>query len=193
MVEQWTVRALSADVSALVRVDAFPESESTDAYRGGLMARLTLTLATVAKLSQPPMSNPQALTDGDLTGKIINAFYAAYDELGYGFLESVYSAAMAYELERRGLKFTREASVDVYYRGFKVGHFRTDIVVEGRVLVEIKASRSIDESDRRQILNYLRATNLEVALLLHFGPKANFLRLIFENTRKRSLTVVSPN
>src|SRR3954462_10504309 len=85
------------------------------------------------------------LIDGDITGLIINAFYKVYDELGYGFLESVYANALAIELTRLGLSFVREAQVDVFYKGIKVGHYRADFVIEGRVVLELKACRAIDE------------------------------------------------
>ena len=127
------------------------------------------------------------LIEGDLTGKIINAFYQVYDGLGYGFLESVYRSALALELASQGLVSVREAVADVFYKGTKVGHFKADLIVEQRVVVEVKASKTIGEEDEKQVRNYLRATNLEVALLLHFGPKANFRRSVFENGRKITL------
>jgi GxxExxY protein len=131
------------------------------------------------------------LKEADLTGKIINAFYTVYDELGYGFLETVYTGAICIELTNRGVAFSREGPIDVFYKGIKVGHYKADIIVAERVVIEVKASRTTDDSDRRQLLNYLRATSLELGLMLHFGPKANFQRLIFENDRKRSLSVIA--
>lgn len=133
---------------------------------------------------------PQAislLTDGDLTGRIINVFYRAYDELGYGFVEKVYANTLAIELACAGIAFEREVPVDVYYKGQKVGHYRADFVIERRIVLELKACRAVDDADRRQLLNYLRATSLELGLLLHFGPKPAFKRLIFENRRKHAL------
>jgi GxxExxY protein len=126
------------------------------------------------------------LMHGDLTGRIIGGFYAVYDELGYGFLESVYRNALVYELLQRGLSASIETPVDVWYKGQRVGHYRADIIVAETVVIEAKASRAIDEADRKQLMNYLRATNLEVGLLLHFGPKAAFQRIVFENQRKRA-------
>jgi GxxExxY protein len=124
------------------------------------------------------------LLEGDLTGRIINAFYATYDELGFGFLESVYANSFEHELRVRGMSVLREPAIDVWFKGKKVGHFRADMVVDGKVLIEIKASRTLDASDHKQVLSYLRGTDLEVALLLHFGPKAAFHRSILENPRK---------
>jgi len=119
------------------------------------------------------------LLERRLTGLIIASFYRVYDDLGFGFLESVYCAAMLVELNSRGVRAEREARIDVYYRGVEVGHFRADLLVERRVIVEIKASLAVTEADRKQVLNYLRGTSLELGLLLHFGPKASFQRLIY--------------
>ena len=119
------------------------------------------------------------LLERRLTGAIIASFYRVYDELGFGFLESVYVSALLVELTARGIRAQREALIDVYYRGVEVGHFRADLLVEGKVIVEIKASLAITEADRKQVLNYLRGTSLELGLLLHFGPKASFQRLIY--------------
>ncbi len=124
------------------------------------------------------------LAHGETSGQIIGAFYAVYDELGHGFLESVYRKALVYELERRGLAVATEAPVDVWYKGTKVGHYRADAIIDEVVVVEVKAGKASDDADRRQLLNYLRATSLEVGLLLHFGPKPAFHRMIFEDRRK---------
>ena len=123
------------------------------------------------------------LVERRLSGLIITSFYRVYDDLGFGFLESVYCAAMLLELNSRGVHVEREARIDVYYRGVEVGHFRADLLVERKVIVEIKASLTVTEADRKQLLNYLRGTSLELGLLLHFGPKASFQRLVY--TKKR--------
>ena len=102
----------------------------------------------------------------------------------------MYRNALAYELEKRGVACAREVPVEVWYKGQKIGHFRADLVVEQCIVLEVKASKSVDDADRRQLLNYLRATQLELGLLLHFGPKAAFQRLIFENQPKRGLAVI---
>lgn len=129
------------------------------------------------------------LKDADLTARAIGAFYMVYDDLGYGFLENVYCSALAIELGNQHLAFTREAPVDVMYRGAKVGHYRSDFIIENRLVIEVKASKALCDEHFRQVLNYLRATNLELALLLHFGPKPFFRRLIFDNHRKRAAAV----
>jgi GxxExxY protein len=125
--------------------------------------------------------NEGTLLEADLTGRIIKCFYRVYDALGFGFLESVYIKAMLLELAAEGLIATAEAAIDVWYRDRKIGHFRADILVEGRVIVEIKASELLPPDARKQLLNYLRASTVEVGLLLHFGPKAKFQRVIHSN------------
>ena len=107
----------------------------------------------------------------ELTFAIIGAFYAVYNALGHGFLESVYRNALVIELQRRGLSVKREVPIEVSYRGQVVGTYRADLVVEDKVLLEIKAAPIIGETERRQVANYVRASRLPVALLLHFGPK----------------------
>ena len=128
------------------------------------------------------------LLEGDLTGRIIKCCYRVYDTLGFGFLESVYQQAMLLELAAEGLAATAEATIDVWYRDKKIGHFRADILVEGRVIVEIKASELLPSDARKQLLNYLRGSRVEVGLLLHFGRKANFQRLIHSNPKKLTST-----
>lgn len=113
-----------------------------------------------------------------LTHEIIGGFYTVYNELGYGFLESVYANALSLELERRGLKVQRELPVEIRYLGQPVGNYRMDFVVDQRVLVEIKATESIGMVHRRQLFNYLRASTLPIGLLLHFGPRASQNRYI---------------
>jgi GxxExxY protein len=118
------------------------------------------------------------LIERQLTGQIIGAFFDCYNELGYGFLESVYRRALSTELRARGLQAQEEAPVEVSYKGVVVGSFKLDLLVEDRVIVEAKASSALGVADKRQLINYLRATNLEVGLLLHFGPEPRFERCI---------------
>jgi GxxExxY protein len=124
------------------------------------------------------------LLHGELTKQIIAAFYQVHYELGYGFAESVYSRAMAYALEDLGLPTRREVPIVVYFRGREVGDFRADHVVEAAVLLELKAGPTLPEGAAAQVLNLLRATNIEVGLLLHFGVKPNFERFVYANGRK---------
>ena len=119
-----------------------------------------------------------------ITEQIIGGFYDVHHELGHGFLESVYEGAMVVALERRGLRVVRQAPIVVYYSGHAVGDFRADLLVENRVIVELKACRALEPIHEAQVLNYLRATVLEVSLILHFSFKPVFRRLILTNDRK---------
>jgi GxxExxY protein len=121
----------------------------------------------------------------DLTRKIIGVFYEVYNELGHGFLESVCEAAMLIALREAGLKAEPQMPIAVYFRGNRVGDFRADLMVENAVLLELKAARALDSSHEAQLLNYLRATEIEVGLLLNFGTKPEFKRLAFDNERKK--------
>lgn len=129
--------------------------------------------------------NADTYPERELTRAIIGAFFRVYNELGFGFLESVYRRALAHELRKLRLGLDVEVPIDVWYDGIEVGHFRADLLVERRVIVEIKAATALADADRKQLLNYLRATDVEVGLLLHFGPRAGVKRLIFPNVRKR--------
>jgi GxxExxY protein len=120
----------------------------------------------------------ELLFEEALTRRIIGAFYDVYNALGYGFLESVYANALAVEIVSRGLHVVREARAEVRYRGEVVGTFRADLLVESRVVVGLKASPRLDPAYSFKVLNYLRATDLEVGLLLHFGPRPGIKRFI---------------
>ena len=121
---------------------------------------------------------------GDITQKIIRVFYDVYNELGYGFLESVYEKSLEVALNSTNLKVCRQIEIPVQFRGHRVGNFIADLLVEDSVLLELKAARSLDTSHTAQLLNYLRATDIEVGLLLNFGLKPEFKRLLFDNNRK---------
>lgn len=116
----------------------------------------------------------------ELTQKIIGVFYEVYNELGTGFLESVYQKSLALALESAGLTVCSRVDIPVWFRGHQVGHFEGDLLVERCVLLELKAARALDSSHQAQLLNYLRATGIEVGLLLNFGPKPEFKRLAFD-------------
>jgi GxxExxY protein len=122
---------------------------------------------------------------GSLTETVIGIFFDVYNELGGGYLESVYQRSMAIALTDAGLAVEREAPIEVLFRGRAVGTFRADLVVERVVLIETKAARGLDVGHERQILNYLRATDLEVGLLVNFGPRPTFRRWVYRNDRKR--------
>jgi len=123
----------------------------------------------------------------DVTEQIIKAFYTVYNTLGYGFLEKVYENALAIELRRMGLTVVQQASIQVYYADQVVGEYFADLLVEDKVIVEIKAIRILVEENEAQLLNYLKATPYEVGLLLNFGPKPEVKRKIYDNERKGTL------
>jgi GxxExxY protein len=118
------------------------------------------------------------------TRTIIGVFYDVYNELGHGFLESVYREAMAIALRCEGLKADKELALVARFRGQIIGEFKADLVVGGSVIVELKAVRALGPAHEAQILNYLRASVLEVGLLFNFGPKPQVRRLAFSNFRK---------
>jgi GxxExxY protein len=126
-----------------------------------------------------------------LTNEIIRAFYYVYNRLGYGFVESVYSRALAHVLRKRGFFVECEAAIEVWFEGIRVGVFKADMIVERAVVLENKASRSITDADWKQLLNQLNATDFEVGLLLHFGPSAAFKRLVYSNKFKRYRKLLS--
>ena len=120
----------------------------------------------------------------EITDKIIKVFFEVYNELGHGFLESVYERSLEIGLASLGLKVCRQIQIPVWFRGQPVGDFTADMLVADCVLLELKAARALDSSHQAQLLNYLRATEIEVGLLLNFGLKPEFKRLIFDNPRK---------
>ena len=121
---------------------------------------------------------------GEITQKIIRVFYDVYNGLGYGFLESVYEKSLQIALNATGLKALTQIEIPVSFRGQNVGDFTADMLVDGCVLLELKAAKALDRSHEAQLLNYLRATEIEVGLLLNFGLRPEFKRLIFDNPRK---------
>lgn len=120
----------------------------------------------------------------ELTEKIIKAFYKAYNTLGYGFLEKVYLNAMLIELIKMGLNATKEKRVLVYYEGQVVGDYNADLTVEEVVICELKTSEQLYEGDEHQLVNYLKATEIEVGLLLNFGKRPEIKRKVYDNERK---------
>jgi GxxExxY protein len=125
---------------------------------------------------------------GDVTELIIKAFYAVYNTPGYGFAEKVYRDAMVLELLELGLQVAPEHPIHVYYKGKIVGEFFADIVVNGCVIVELKSVKELLAEHEAQLLNYLRATTIEVGLLMNFGPEAKFQRKSYDNARKGNLS-----
>jgi GxxExxY protein len=120
-----------------------------------------------------------------LTHSVIGAFFEVYHTLGFGFLEHVYVASLTRELRDRGHDVGREVSIPVIYKGEEVARQRLDMIVDHKLVVETKSSRTLHDGAARQVANYLRATNLEVGLLLHFGPQPRFYRVICTNSEIR--------
>jgi GxxExxY protein len=132
----------------------------------------------------------ESLIDEDVTRRIIGAFFECYNHLRPGQFESVYRKALLHEMRLRGLVASEETSFEVRYKGILVGLFRLDLLVENRVVVEVKSTTTLSPADRRQLRNYLSVTGLEVGLLLHFGPDPRFERcinaaLLHERARQR--------
>lgn len=124
--------------------------------------------------------------------KIIQAFYKVYNTLGYGFLEKVYQNALLIELRKFGFECLSEVPISVFYQGFQVGDYRADIIVDNCVIIENKASETLAEENEFQLINYLKATDIEVGLLLNFGRTPEFKRKIFTNNRKIRNTDINP-
>ena len=124
----------------------------------------------------------------ELTSNVIQAFYKVYNTLGYGFLEKVYENAMRIELTRMNIPVEQQKNIKVYYESEQVGDYFADILVHELVIVELKAAENICEEHEAQLLNYLKATDIEVGLLLNFGKKAEIKRKIFMNKNKKLIT-----
>ncbi len=119
----------------------------------------------------------------DLTGAIIGCYYDVFNTLGFGFLESVYEKAMMHELKLQGIQAIRQSQINVFYKGENVGLYFADILVEGKVILELKATQ-IQNEHRYQLYNYLKATEIEVGYLMSFGKKAEHKRIILSNENK---------
>ncbi|MFO7722732.1 MAG: GxxExxY protein [Bacteroidales bacterium] len=120
----------------------------------------------------------------ELTEKIINSFFTVYKNLGFGFLEKVYENALTHELQVQKLYADKQRSIRVYYNDNIVGDYYADIIVNDLIIIEIKAAAFLVEEHELQLINYLKATDKEVGLLLNFGKKPEFKRKIFTNERK---------
>lgn len=130
-------------------------------------------------------TDSRGLEHFEITEKIIGIFYDVYNELGHGFLESVYEQALAIALAEHQIFFQRQIAIPVWFHGRQIGDFRADLLVDSKVIVELKVGRAIESAWEKQLLNYLQGTEIEVGLLLNFGPTAQFRRLIFDNERKK--------
>lgn len=124
------------------------------------------------------------LLHAEITEQIIQAYYDVYNKLGYGFLEKVYENSMAIQLRKSGLAVVTQQPINVFYEGERVGEYFADLVVANCVIVEIKAAEALCPAHEAQLLNYLKATDIEVGLLFNFGEKPEFRRKVFANERK---------
>ena len=120
----------------------------------------------------------------ELSEKVIKVFYKVYNKLGYGFLEKVYENAMMIEFEEDHIPAVSQYPIKVSYRDKMVGEYFADILVGSKVIVEIKATRNLAPEHEAQLLNYLKATDIEIGLLLNFGPKPEIKRKVLDNFRK---------
>ncbi|MGJ8660803.1 MAG: GxxExxY protein [Bacteroidota bacterium] len=123
-----------------------------------------------------------SIQHSEITEKIIKSFYDVYNKLGYGFLEKVYENAMAIELIKNGLSVEQQHKIDVYYNDEIIGEYFADILVENQVIIELKASKGINEAHECQLVNYLKASEIEVGLILNFGSRPSMKRKIFSNS-----------
>jgi len=121
----------------------------------------------------------------EITDKIIHAFYRVFNALGYGFLEKVYENAMAIELRKNGLKVEVQKDIRVLYESQTVGEYFADLFVDDKIIVELKAAKTLSDEHEAQLINYLKATRTEVGLLFNFGQKPEFRRKLFHNLLKQ--------
>lgn len=136
---------------------------------------------------RPQMTAGKVDERDPVTARILKAFFDTYNALGWGFLESVYKRGLAVWLAALGATVRTEVRVPVHLRGVNIGDYYADLIVDDKVIVECKTAACIVDAHRRQLINYLRATPFEVGLILNFGEKPAFERLIFSNTRKASV------
>ena len=120
----------------------------------------------------------------ELTQKIIMIFYKVYNKLGYGFLEKVYENAMIIEFRKESIPVVSQSPIEVSYENEIIGDYYADLLVDNKVIVEIKAVKNLSDEHEAQVLNYLKATNIEVGLLFNFGPKPEIKPKAFDNLRK---------
>ena len=119
----------------------------------------------------------------EVTEKIIKAFYKVYNSLGYGFLEKVYENALFIELTEMNLKVEKQKKINVYYEGNEVGEYYSDLVVDDQIIIELKAAEYLNKANEFQLINYLKATGIEVGLLLNFGKKPEFKRKVYSSDK----------
>lgn len=138
-----------------------------------------------ANAEEAELRGKTQLIHREVSRAILGAFYSVHSELGFGFLEAVYVNALVILLTRAGIKVERQASFDILFRGQSVGRYRADLIVASRIIVEVKAGRSLVPQHLAQLFNYLRASRLQVGLLLNFGEKADFRRVVCTGSSPR--------
>jgi GxxExxY protein len=132
------------------------------------------------------------LRHGEITEKLIGAFFRVYNTLGHGFLEKVYENAMALEASRLGMKVEQQKRTEVYYGEDVIGEYFADLAIDDQVIIELKVANAITPEHEAQLINYLKATQFEVGLLVNFGVKPEFRRRILDNTRKANFSKLNP-
>lgn len=133
--------------------------------------------------------DPSNLKHKDITGVVLKCFFRVHTELGFGFLESVYHQAMLLELADHGLKVQSEVPLRVLFKNKPIGVFYPDIIVDDVVIIELKSVSGLTSSHKAQLLNYLKASQCEVGMLLNFGRNAEFQRLVFENHPSQEISL----
>lgn len=123
----------------------------------------------------------------EISKPILKVFYDVYNQLGYGFLEKVYQNAMYFELKSQGYKVEAQKQIKVYFRNQLVGEFYADLLIEDAIIVELKACEHLVNSHIAQLMNYLKATQIEIGLVLNFGETPEFKRLVYTNNRKSNI------
>ena len=131
-----------------------------------------------ANQSVTTSTSGREIIEKELSYLIVAAFFEVYNYLGFGFLEAIYAKALELALARRGLRVEREVPITIFFKGEPIGLYRIDMLVEGRIIVEIKSSERVNDIAKRQLCNYLVATGKRLGLLLHFGPQAQFFRVL---------------
>ena len=133
--------------------------------------------------------NKTELLHSKETEIIIAAFYKVYNTLGFGFLEKVYENSLCNELQKSNLSVIKQYPINVYYDNQVVGDYFADLLIDKKIIVEIKTAKSLCQENEYQLINYLKATGIEVGLLLNFGEKAEFRRKIFTNDVYKSVVI----
>ncbi len=123
----------------------------------------------------------------EITEKVISCFYDVYNILGFGFLEKVYENALVIKLKELGFDTVQQMPINVHFEGKIVGSYYADVVVDDKVIVEIKAIDKLHKEHSAQLINYLKSTRMEVGLLMNFGPEPEFIRKIFTNDFKKQI------